>query len=155
MFQKEVAKRITASPSTKDYGILSVISQYYSNPKMLMTVPASCFSPKPKVESAVVYFDIYDSPPFLARDEELFKKVVKTAFSHRRKTLNNCFKGFIYNDASDFDIAKIFDSAKIDLSRRGETLSVEEFVYLAEIFYDMINREKRVEVALNGEKRNK
>jgi 16S rRNA (adenine1518-N6/adenine1519-N6)-dimethyltransferase len=139
MFQKEVAKRIAASPSTKDYGILSVLSQYYSRPAPLFTVPPSCFVPVPKVESQIVHFDIYAVPPFSVRDETLFKVVVKTAFAHRRKTLHNCFKGFKYKNVSDFDINTVFENARIDLKRRGETLSVEEFSCLTERFHDFIN----------------
>ena len=132
MFQKEVAKRITARSSTKDYGILSVISQYFSYPSTVISVPPTCFKPAPKVDSAVVRFDIHDTPPFKVTDEKLLKAVVKTAFSKRRKTLRNCFKEFRFTDIVGFDIDSVFDSADIDPGRRGETLSVEEFVRLTE-----------------------
>ena len=139
MFQKEVAVRITAKPSTKEYGIISVIAQYYSRPAMVLNVPNKCFVPVPKVESTVVYFDLYDTPPFLVKDEALFKYVVKTAFSHRRKTLLNCFKYFKHNKDTELDMNAIFSEADIDLKRRGETLSVEEFSRLSDTFYDHIN----------------
>jgi 16S rRNA (adenine1518-N6/adenine1519-N6)-dimethyltransferase len=141
MFQKEVAERIAAGPNTKQYGILSVISQYYCKANLVIKVPAACFVPTPKVESAVVHFDIYDTPPYPVRDEKLFKNVVKTAFSKRRKTLSNCFKGFKYQNVSEFDRINIFKDAGIDPARRGETLSVEEFTRLTEIFYDNIKKQ--------------
>ena len=138
MFQEEVADRIVAKPSTKDYGILSVISQYYSFPCKVISVSRNCFVPPPKIESSVVNFDIYVKPPFPVRDEALFKNVVKTAFSHRRKTLSNCFKDFCDKDGNEIDIKKIFLNADIDPMRRGETLSVEEYVTLTEKFYEEI-----------------
>lgn len=140
MFQKEVALRITAVPSTKDYGVLSVLSQYHSRPAMILNVPGKCFVPVPKIDSTVVYFDLYERPPFMVRDEELFVSVVKTAFAHRRKTLLNCFRLFRYRSSAELDIEEIFERAAIDLARRGETLSVEEFSRLTESFTDFIDR---------------
>ncbi len=140
MFQKEVALRIAAQQSTKDYSVLSVFSQYYSRPSIVLPVSRNCFSPRPKVYSAVVLFDLYDEPPYSVRDEKLFKTVVKTAFAHRRKTLHNCFKAFRYGDDMHlFDINEIFLAAEIDIKKRGETLSVEDFARLSERFYDFLD----------------
>ncbi len=142
MFQKEVANRIIARPSTKAYGILSVLAQYHSHSEIVITVPATCFKPRPKVESAVVLFEIYEAPPFPVKDEKLFVAVVKRAFSKRRKTLLNCFKGFNFDETDEFDTEKIFQSVNINLSRRGETLSVEEFVNLTNSFSSYMEAEE-------------
>lgn len=93
MMQKEVAERLTAEISTKDYGILSVQTQLMSSPEILFTVSRHCFTPKPKVESAVVRL-AFDKGPLACSDEHL-KAVVRTAFNQRRKKLSNALKPII------------------------------------------------------------
>lgn len=127
MFQKEVAERIMASPGTKEYGILSVIVSMYAKPSLEMTVPASCFYPKPNVDSAVLKMIVRESPLFDIKDADFFLKVVKIAFSKRRKTLLNNLKGSDLLKSSKRDVAEILELLEIDGNRRGETLTVEEF----------------------------
>lgn len=91
MMQKEVAERIIAEPGTKEYGILSVQLQLFSNPEILFNVPPGAFRPKPKVESSVVQFTFEKKKP--ACKEKNLKKVVRTAFNQRRKKLSNSLKG--------------------------------------------------------------
>jgi len=128
MFQKEVAERICASPGTSDYGILSVLCQIWFEVRRVISVPAGAFRPPPKVESAVVALVPRREPLFPVGDEAFFRRVVKAAFAQRRKTLRNTLR------AAGFD-ALLMENAcshcAIDASRRGETLTLEEFARLA------------------------
>lgn len=130
MVQKEVAERIQAKPSTKDYGALSILCQYYTDPEIVTIVPAGLFVPPPKVDSAVLKMRFLDEPRVKVNDESVFFRTVKAAFSQRRKTLLNCL-------ASNFPLGKeklseIMESVGIDPRRRGETLSLEEFASLSD-----------------------
>ena len=131
MVQKEVAERITAFPGTKDYGSLSVIMQYLTEPQIVLMVPPQSFYPAPEVYSVVIACHIRETPPVRVTDENLFFRLSRTAFGQRRKTLINALVGggFPKND-----IQKALEAAKIDPARRGETLSVEEFGALANAF---------------------
>ncbi len=108
MMQKEVAHRLVASPSTKDYGILSVQTQLMSTPELLFDVSPNSFSPPPKVMSSVIRLT-FDKPKLLCSDKTL-KIVVRTAFNQRRKKLSNSLKaavgdffpdGFNYNERAE------------------------------------------------------
>lgn len=126
MIQKEVAKRITAEPNTKDYGILSVFSQHYGIPTYLFDVSSNCFYPKPKVTSAVIHIQIFEKLPY-SIDDELFRLVVKTAFGKRRKILRNSLRYLPYDENS---VQRIFKDVNFDFATRPEQLSVEQFVFL-------------------------
>jgi len=139
MFQKEVAERITASPGTKQYGLLSVLTALYTMPSRVMTVPASCFFPKPKVDSIVLKINVRQQPLWKIKDEDFFFTVVKTAFSKRRKTLINNFKSSDLMQSLESDIHVLFRTANIDGQRRGETLTVEEFVRLSDSIFTAQN----------------
>ena len=91
MFQKEMADRIIAKPGGKDYGVISVLAQAYYEGKTLFNVDKSCFSPPPKVQSAVIHL-IRKENQDLGCDEGLFRQVVKTSFNQRRKMLRNTLK---------------------------------------------------------------
>ncbi len=123
--QKEVAERIAAKPGTKDYGVLSLMVQYKGKPEYKFTIPAGAFRPVPKVDSACIRVDIYQGPPVHVDDEELFRKVIKSAFSQRRKTILNGIKQVAK------DPLKALQTAGIDEKRRPETLSLEDFARLA------------------------
>lgn len=140
MFQREVAERITATPGTKDYGILSVIASIYTRPSRVMVVPASCFYPSPKVESAVLRFTVRDRPAVALNDEGRFFQVVKKAFSMRRKTLMNNIKdsGLLPRDYEK-NAESLFQEARIDGGRRAETLTVEEFGRLSNVIASIQN----------------
>lgn len=124
--QKEVAERIVASPGGKDYGVLSIMIQYYARPEMKFIVPKEAFKPVPKVDSAVVNMTLLDRPSVETKDESMLFRLVKTAFSQRRKTLSNSLKS-VSGDIKDSLIR-----AGIDPQRRPETLSLEEFSRLAD-----------------------
>ena len=130
LVQKEVADRIAAKPATKDYGALSVLCQYFTKPEIIAKVPAALFVPPPKVDSAVVRLEMLPEPSVKATDEDMFFKTVRAAFSQRRKTLLNCLCSF-FGLPKD-ELKKIGDEVGIDLSRRGETLSLDEFARLSD-----------------------
>ncbi|HQR60003.1 MAG TPA: 16S rRNA (adenine(1518)-N(6)/adenine(1519)-N(6))-dimethyltransferase RsmA [Methylophilaceae bacterium] len=123
MLQKEVVERMVAAPSTPEYGRLSVMLQYRLAMEYLFTVPPEAFEPAPKVESAFVRAIPYAIPPYPAKDEKLFGRVVSAAFSQRRKTLRNTLKG-VLDDAG-------FKTLGIDPQLRAENLGVAEFVAIA------------------------
>ena len=124
MLQKEVVDRMVAAPGTADYGRLSVMLQYRFDMALALRVPPGAFSPPPKVDSAVVRMRPLGEGRPRARDEARFEAVVASAFSQRRKTLRNATRERVPEAA--------FARAGIDPSRRGETLSVAEFVALAD-----------------------
>jgi 16S rRNA (adenine1518-N6/adenine1519-N6)-dimethyltransferase len=126
MMQKEVARRLIQKPGTKEYGILSVFTQFYGVPKLLFTVSPNCFYPKPKVTSAIVQIRMHDKLPFRV-NEKRFKEVVKTAFGKRRKTLRNSLKYLPYEQEQVEQVLKNFD---FPLDKRPERLSVGQFAEL-------------------------
>lgn len=135
MVQREVALRIVGSPGSKDYGILSVILQYYTEPELISIVLKKAFIPSPKVDSAILRLKIRKNPPVKVRDENLFFRVVKASFSHRRKTIaNSLLKSQLGLDRER--IAKLLTDAKIDPMCRAETLSLENFARLANKFIE-------------------
>jgi 16S rRNA (adenine1518-N6/adenine1519-N6)-dimethyltransferase len=125
--QKEVAERITASPGGKDYGVLSIMVQYYAKPSIKFIIPKGAFRPVPKVDSAVLHIKILERPSVDVKDEEFFFKIVKTSFSQRRKMLSNSLKSI------RVDIKEWLAKAGIDSKRRPETLSINEFARLSNI----------------------
>ncbi len=127
MFQKEVAERIMASPGTKEYGLLSVITSMYTIPSKVVMVPAGCFYPRPKIDSTVLKMVVREKPRFEVMNADFFFKLVKTALSKRRKTLLNNLRSSNLLQSSKTDIDKILTRLEIDGQRRGETLTVEEF----------------------------
>ena len=131
MFQKEVADRICAEPSTRDYGIMSVLCQLYFDVRKVVSVPPGAFKPPPKVDSAVIELIPLPTPRYPVVDELFLRRVVKAAFAQRRKTLRNTLRtaGFSVNE-----IESAAARAGIDLKRRGETLTLEEFASLTGIF---------------------
>ncbi len=124
MFQREVGERLVAPPGGKDYGILSVLCQLWYDIRTVALVKPGAFSPPPKVDSIVLNFQPLQHPRVDPVDEVLFKKVVKGAFTQRRKTLRNSLlaSGFA---AEDIDYA--LQQAEISPSCRGETLSLQNF----------------------------
>ena len=126
MFQKEVAERVVAKPSTKAYGILSVLMQAYYDTEYLFTIGPENFTPPPKVQSAVIRLHRKNNFENLGCDESRFKSVVKAAFGMRRKMLRNSMKPF-------FEKNVIFEDEFFQ--RRPETLSVEDFVHLTNLTF--------------------
>ncbi|WP_043931805.1 16S rRNA (adenine(1518)-N(6)/adenine(1519)-N(6))-dimethyltransferase RsmA [Bacillus sp. EB01] len=132
MLQKEVADRITARPGTKDYGSLSIAIQYYTNAEVVMIVPKTVFVPQPNVDSAVIRLTVREKPAVKVKDEEFFFEVTRASFAQRRKTILNNLTSQLEQgkEKKDLIIAALNDSA-IEPTRRGETLSLEEFARLS------------------------
>lgn len=127
MVQKEVARRFSAKPSTKDYGSLSVFVQFYSDVRYEFDVPSTVFMPKPRVDSGVVRFKLKDD--LVEIDREKMFKIVKASFSKRRKTLINSLSTYGF-DISKETIENVLKISNIDSKRRAETLTPEEFIIL-------------------------
>ncbi len=137
MFQKELAQRITAQPDCKDYGRLTVMLRYCADIKRLAEVKASLFFPRPKVDSEVLEIIFKNIIKYPAKDELFLFKVIKAAFSKRRKTLKNSLLGSeLHMDAKT--VVQVLENADIDPSRRAETLTVQEFVKLSNCLGDVI-----------------
>ncbi len=126
MMQKEVARRLVASPRTKEYGILSVFTQLFADVRLLFDVSPNAFFPKPKVTSSVVRLGVLETPRFPLRDEQFFRAMVRAIFGKRRKTLRNTLRYFL--GEAPFELP-----GTIDLGRRPEEFSVEELVELGNI----------------------
>ena len=129
MLQQEVAERLAALPGGREYGYLSVLVQLYAEPNIDFIVPPGAFTPKPEVTSAVITLTMRDHPAVKVLDERFFVRVVKAAFSQRRKTLKNALKQL---DVPVEKMAIVPDKTGIDLRRRAETLTVKEFGLLAD-----------------------
>ena len=127
MIQKEVGEKLMAAPSTELYGILSVRCQLISVPSLVQIVPAECFTPPPKVDSAFVRLDMRKEPPLPVKDEKLLMRMVKAGFGMRRKTLTNALKGVVDGEK----LRSALEEAGLPASVRGEALSVEEWITLS------------------------
>ncbi len=123
MFQKEVAERLVAHPGDPHYGRLSIMTQYFCKNTLLFALGPEAFAPPPKVDSAFVRLEPYQTPPFRAHTFSNFEQVVCRAFHQRRKTLRNTLGSYLPPEA--------FERSGIDPSLRPQTLSVEAFVRLS------------------------
>lgn len=139
MLQKEVVQRLAAQPNNKSYGVPSVLLQMFASVEKIFDVPASCFHPRPKVESAVIRGAFLDKPLMELVDAAFFTQLVKASFAQRRKMLiNNLKNSNLLADIEEEKIKEVLSCAGIDGQRRGETLSVEEFGKLSNLFYKAI-----------------
>ena len=129
--QLEVAQRLVAKPGTKDYGVLSVMAQHLAEVKFGFKVSRKCFRPVPNVDSGVVRLDIRQDQPGKLEDLTQFQWTVRTAFGQRRKTLMNAFRSA---DISDQLLQQVQQNTGISLTRRAETLSIQEFEVLSSFF---------------------
>ncbi|MDA8169072.1 MAG: 16S rRNA (adenine(1518)-N(6)/adenine(1519)-N(6))-dimethyltransferase RsmA [Nitrospiraceae bacterium] len=131
--QKEVAQRIAAGPGSKTYGVLSLMVQYRGRPELKFTIPRGAFRPVPKVDSACIHIDVHVRPPVAVRDEALLFRLVKAAFSQRRKTVANGIKSVCGEGTLE-----ALRRAGIEAGRRPETLSLEEFARLADAAFPLL-----------------
>ena len=138
MLQKEVVERLVAAPGNKSYGVPSVVLQMFASVEKIFNVPASCFYPQPKVESAVIRGTFLDQPLIKLTDAAFFKQLVKASFAQRRKMLiNNLKSSKLLVDIEEEKINKTLSEAGIDGKRRGETLSVDEFGKLSNLLREV------------------
>ena len=126
MFQKEVANRIVASPGSKAYGRLSVMSQWRCDTKIAFNVPATAFTPPPKVESTLVHFEALKEPKFPA-EVEVLEFVVSKAFNQRRKMLRGALKGYFQN------VEEGLVSIGVLPTKRAEDITVQEYCAMSQI----------------------
>ena len=130
MVQKEVAQRIAAAPGSADYSAFTVFCQYYAEPNLLFDVPAHCFMPQPKVTSAVIQLQVRKERNWGTLDEDIFFRTVRASFAMRRKKLSNGLaSGF--PELGKTGAAEVIEAAGFDANVRGETLSIPEFVRIA------------------------
>lgn len=133
MVQKEVAMRMQAKPSTKDYGALSLAVQYYANPYIVANVPANCFMPRPNVGSAVIRLTSWDNPPVKVKNEALMFKIIRASFNQRRKTLQNGINNSPELNYSKDQVVEALNKMGLSESIRGEALTLEQFANLSDI----------------------
>jgi 16S rRNA (adenine1518-N6/adenine1519-N6)-dimethyltransferase len=132
LLQKEVAERLVAEPGTKDYGVLTVLLGVSAKVEVLFDIPPKAFFPSPEIISSLVGVQFPDTPPVSVSDSRLLTRLVKTSFAGRRKTLRNTLKNTASLGVAPEVIVRAADRAGIDLMRRGETLSPEEFCRFAD-----------------------
>jgi 16S rRNA (adenine1518-N6/adenine1519-N6)-dimethyltransferase len=133
MVQREVADRMAAKPGGKDYGTLSIAVQFYTDPEIVCRVPESAFMPAPNVESTVIKLKVRSEPPVQVDDQKHFFALVKASFAQRRKTLLNNLQSNLQPKREKDVILNVLEEAGIDPTRRGETLSLEEYAKLSNL----------------------
>lgn len=135
MVQAEVAARLTSAAGGGDYGAITAVIGYYGQAKRLFTVPAGCFMPAPKVNSAVVQISLYGDPVYRLKDEKLFFALIRAAFGQRRKTLVNAIHAALpqYDKAK---LAEVLREMNMKDTVRGECLSTADFVLLSDKLHE-------------------
>ena len=129
MIQKEVAQRIVASPGSKEYGLLSVFSQLYSEPRILFHVSKNVFKPKPEVDSTVVRWDFTKNLQIAIKSPETLHKVIHGAFQQRRKMLRKSLRSIP-------ELQLTLENIDFNFERRPEDLTPVEFVELSNVLYE-------------------
>ena len=135
MVQNEVCARLASQPGSKDYGAITAVLGYYGEARKLFRVNAGCFMPAPKVDSAVVRIDLYDTPKFKPKNEKLFFALIRCAFEMRRKTLQNAISAKL--PYSKEQVKEAILALGMDENIRGEKLSTEDFCRLSDLLSDM------------------
>ena len=142
MMQKEVADRITAKPGTKEYGSLSIAIQYYCTAEVAMIVPKTVFMPQPNVDSAVIRLIKHDKPPVTVINEDFLFEVTRASFAQRRKTILNNLQAGLQDGKKKKDlIVAALEASGVEPTRRGETLTIEEFGRLADALYPNFSKQ--------------
>ncbi len=141
MMQKEVAERIEAEPGSKTYGAISVCVQYYCDVERVARIPKEVFIPRPKVDSAVLNFEIRKEKSAEIKDEKVFFSCIKAGFGKRRKTLLNSLSGICGLDKEA--VGEILSEAGIDSARRAETLDIWEFAAIANLVTERTGSQER------------
>ncbi|MBQ8134703.1 MAG: 16S rRNA (adenine(1518)-N(6)/adenine(1519)-N(6))-dimethyltransferase RsmA [Clostridia bacterium] len=137
MVQKEAADRICAQPGTRESGAISAAVNYYSRPEMLFKVSKGSFLPAPKVDSAVIRLHILKEPPVSVQDEKMFFKVVKAAFSQRRKTLPNSLSSGL--SLPKQEVAALLDAVGIKPNARAEEMTMENLAQITNTIFSINN----------------
>lgn len=140
MVQKEVALRLCAKPDTADYGAITLAVNFYTKPSLLFNVPATSFTPMPKVESSVVRLEIQNEPPVKVENERFLFRVIRAAFAQRRKTLVNSVCNTLGEKIHKDEILAALNICGLAENIRGEVLSLEDFARFSEIIYKNIKK---------------
>ncbi len=136
MVQKEAAQRICAEPGTRQSGAISAAVHYYAQPEWMFKVAAGSFLPAPKVDSAVIRLNIRKEPPVELKDEKLFFRVVKAAFSQRRKTLSNSLSAGL--GLAKQDVTSVLQQAGIPSPARAEEMTMQQFAAIADTLAEIL-----------------
>ena len=139
MIQKEVAYRMNAKPSTKDYGSLSLVTQYYCEPYLVANVPQNCFMPRPNVDSAVIKLSILKEPRIKVKNEKFMFDFIKAGFSQRRKTLVNCIFNSGLVTLNKEELVKVLNELGYDERVRGESLTLEDYGKISDKMLEFIH----------------
>jgi 16S rRNA (adenine1518-N6/adenine1519-N6)-dimethyltransferase len=131
MLQREVADRMVAAPGTRDYGVLSILIRHAAQVELLLKLPPGAFRPPPRVSSALVRLRFHPLDPPV-KDPEVFRAIVQAAFTRRRKTVANAL--LAYRGGASLQPADALRRAGLDGGRRPETLSIEEFARLSDVY---------------------
>lgn len=131
MVQKEVADRMQTGLGSKDYGALSLAVQYYAQAKVMLTVSAQCFMPRPNVDSAVIKLTRHKEPTVEVKDEKMMFKIIRASFNQRRKTLMNGLKNSSELSFSKEEILEAIAAIGKPETIRGEALTLAEFAELS------------------------
>ncbi len=142
MFQREVAERLVADPGSRDYGILTLAVEFFAGVRMLRRIGPRSFFPRPEVDSALVQLEPVRHPgvPF-----RVYMLLVRAGFGLRRKTIRNAFRGFRDLELPDTSVDALLDAGGIDPGRRGESLSLDEYVRLAEVYCSLFGNDSQGE----------
>lgn len=135
MMQKEVAERILAKPGTKDYGALTVATNYYCQAKYVLSVSPHCFMPQPQVHSTFLELKKRDVPAVNVKNKEFFFAVVRAAFNQRRKNLVNALCNNPGLNLTKEEVQTALESMGLDVNIRGERLDVGQFANLSNLLY--------------------
>lgn len=138
MVQKEVADRMQVGPGTKDYGALSLAVQYYANPQMVLMVPASCFMPRPNVDSAVIKLTCHHKPPVSVKNEKLMFDIIRASFNQRRKTMTNSVVNANLGITKE-QLLTALEQCGLKSTIRGEALTLQQFAQLSNELSTMLS----------------
>lgn len=135
VIQEELADRLVASPGSKIYGSISCFVQYYTHAKKLFRITKGCFSPRPKVNSSLLHLEFLESPSVKVEDEELMFKVIRKAFSQRRKKVINSLSSGGFLDLDKEKLTEVLLSCGVDPLRRAESLSLADYAAISDKIY--------------------
>ncbi len=133
MVQKEVADRMQVGPGTKDYGALSLAVQYYAKAQIITSVPATCFMPRPNVDSSVIRLTKYETPPVEVTSEKLLFQLIRASFNQRRKTLVNGIINASFLSITKEQVLDGLEQMELPSTIRGETFTLEQFAKLSNL----------------------
>lgn len=138
MVQKEVADRMQVGPGTKDYGALSLAVQYYADPQIILTVPASCFMPRPNVDSAVIKLTCHHKPPVSVKNEKFMFDIIRASFNQRRKTMTNSVVNANLGITKE-QLLTALEQCGLKSTVRGEALTLQQFAQLSNELSSMLS----------------